>query len=192
MQAKEILTDSEDINLILLHSSPESWKHTVTTLKQTVSLVVHDLDYVVTKIESLAMDEQSRNLVTKKDIDQYVFKGEKSSNHAFVSKESEETQEDDHLKGDCFFVSSPESATLGDFIRDSKGKTPKVQTKTLSVEKAQDVMSILLKCTEHKYVYTSFNASFQAYLGNQLTPMELMVQALNDINHDDVEEMDIQ
>jgi len=31
----------------------------------------------------------------------------------------------------------------------------------------------------------------QAYLGSQLTPMELMVQDLNDMDPDDVEEMDM-
>jgi len=36
MEAMEIPTNTEDINLRLLHSLPESWKHTVTTLKQTL------------------------------------------------------------------------------------------------------------------------------------------------------------
>lgn len=130
MQATEIPTNTEDINLRLLHSLPESRKHTLTTLKQTVSLDVQDLDYIITKIESLVMDEQSRNLMTKKDIEQDVFKREKSLNHAFVSKETKETQDDGHFKGECFFAGSIDSASLGDFNEDSvksEPPTPKAQ-----------------------------------------------------------------
>lgn len=43
----------------------------------------------------------------------------------------------------------------------------------------------------HKLAYTASSDSFQAYLGSQLTPIELMIQDLNDMNLDDVEEMNI-
>ncbi|KAK1424359.1 hypothetical protein QVD17_19688 [Tagetes erecta] len=62
----------------------------------------------------------------------------------------------------------------------------------MNVEKSQDVVNIVLKSEEHKAAYAAFTASFQAYLGSQLTPMELMVQDLNDMHPDDVKEMDIQ
>jgi len=43
-------------------------------------LDAQNLDYIVTKIESLAMDEQSRNLMSKKEMEQYIFKGENQDN----------------------------------------------------------------------------------------------------------------
>ncbi|KAK1406185.1 hypothetical protein QVD17_41474 [Tagetes erecta] len=117
------------------------------------------------------MDEQSRNLMSKKEMEQNVFKGEKSRQqaHAFVSTDVNTV--DEHFQGDCFFASSTDLVDLNEFCEvaaeSSKGK-------------------------EHKAAYAAFTASFQAYLGSQLTLMELMVQDLNDMHPDDVEDMDIQ
>jgi len=123
MEAMEIPTNIEDINLRLLHSLPESWKHTVTTLKQTLSLDVQDLDFLVTKIESLAMDEQSRNLMTKKEMEQYMFKGEKGGNHAQAFISTDFDRVDEHFQGDCFFAGSTETGSLNDFTESVHSET---------------------------------------------------------------------
>ncbi|KAK1406233.1 hypothetical protein QVD17_41523 [Tagetes erecta] len=61
----------------------------------------------------------------------------------------------------------------------------------MNVEKSQDIDNIVLKSEEHKAAYAAFTTSFQAYMGSQLIPMELMVKDLNDMHLDDVKDMDI-
>ncbi|KAK1431977.1 hypothetical protein QVD17_08816 [Tagetes erecta] len=181
MEAMEIPTNTEDINLRLLHSLPERWKHTFTTLKQTLSSDVQDLDFMVTKIESLAMDEQSGNLMTKKEMEQYVFKGEKPGQQAFIS--ADVNYVDEHFQRDCFFANAADFCSLNDFCEEN-AEVAKGKVKTVNVNKAQDVVNIVLKTEEHKAAYVAFTATFQAYLGSHLTPMELMVQDLNDMHPD--------
>jgi len=69
------------------------------------------MDYIVTKIKSLAMDEQSRNLMTKKEMEQYVFKGEKAGQHAHAFISTDVDRKDEHFQGDYFFASSTEAVS---------------------------------------------------------------------------------
>lgn len=131
-----------------------------------------------------------------KEIEPYVFKGDKPilKENAFVSTETKEPNEDkdENLRGTYCFSTSPESALLvkstPHHLSKGSDSTKSDIPNRVSVERL-NVLKILLKAEEHKSAYTT---SFEAYLGSQLTPMEVMIQDLNDMNPNDVEEMDIQ
>lgn len=115
-----------------------------------------DLDYIISKIESLEMDEQARNLMHKTKMKPHLFKGDNPipQVNVFVSTETKESNEDKdgHFQGNYFFTTSTKSAlfvdssvsNLTEGYYSTKVEVP-IHSKTIAVNKAQDVLNLLLK-----------------------------------------------
>ena len=61
LKTYEIKIDTYDLNKKLLHNLPESWKHNVSLIKNTKDIEMVKVDDIIAKVESMAMDERTRN-----------------------------------------------------------------------------------------------------------------------------------